>query len=72
MHKASNASAPTAAERALMSVPEAQAYLGGLGLTKTYALVNAGEIVKVNIGRRGFITRESLVAYVDRLVSGAA
>lgn len=52
---------------ALTSIPEARAYLGGLGATKLYALVNAGELVKVNIGRRGFITVKSLERYVDRL-----
>lgn len=52
---------------ALASITEARAYLGGLGATKLYALVNAGELVKVNIGRRGFITVKSLEGYVDRL-----
>jgi hypothetical protein len=51
----------------LVSIPEARQALGGIGHSTIYELVNRGEIVKVNIGRRGFITAESLDAYVDRL-----
>ncbi len=53
--------------RRLVSIPETRAILGGIGHTTVYELVNRGEIVKVNIGRRGFITSESLEAYMDRL-----
>jgi len=53
--------------RRLVSIPEARTILGGIGHTTVYQLVNRGEIVKVNIGRRGFITSESLEAYMDRL-----
>jgi hypothetical protein len=51
----------------LVSIPEARELLGGIGHSKLYELVNRGDIVKVNIGRRGFITSESLDAYVARL-----
>ena len=51
----------------LLPIPEARQLLGGIGHTTIYELVNRGEIVKVNIGRRGFITSESLEAYMDRL-----
>jgi hypothetical protein len=61
---------PTA-ERAIVPIPESQAYLGGIGLSKLYELIRQGELVKVNIGRRGFITLESLRAYVDRLIEAA-
>lgn len=53
-------------ERAIMPIPESQTYLGGIGLTKLYELIKQGELVKVNIGRRGFITLKSLEAYVER------
>jgi hypothetical protein len=55
----------------LVPIPEARRLIGGLGNTKTYELVNSGELVKVNIGRRGFITRKSIEAYVDRLTERA-
>jgi hypothetical protein len=51
----------------LVPIPETRQVLGGIGHTTVYALVKSGEIVKVNIGRRGFITSESLEAYMDRL-----
>jgi hypothetical protein len=51
----------------LVSIPEARAVLGGIGHTTIYDLIKRGELLKVNIGRRGFVTSESLAAYVDRL-----
>lgn len=57
----------TPTERLLVPYMEAMAALGGIGRTKFYDLVDGGELTKVNIGRRGFITAESLAAYVDRL-----
>ncbi|SKG74527.1 Helix-turn-helix domain [Mycobacteroides abscessus subsp. bolletii] len=55
------------ASKRLISIPEARQLLGGIGHTTIYEIVKRGEIVKVNIGRRGFITSESLEAYMDRL-----
>jgi hypothetical protein len=57
--------------RLLVPIPEAGERLGGIGNTTVYDLVNRGELVKVNIGRRGFITAESIGAYVDRLRQAA-
>jgi hypothetical protein len=56
----------------LVPIPEARQVLGGIGHTTVYELAKRREIVKVNIGRRGFITSESLEAYVDRLSAEAA
>lgn len=55
----------------LIPVPTACARLGGVSRTTIYELVKQRELVKVNIGRRGFITAESLEAYVDRLSRAA-
>jgi hypothetical protein len=55
------------ASKRLIPIPEARQVLGGIGHTTVYELVKRGEIVKVNIGRRGFITLESLEGYMDRL-----
>jgi hypothetical protein len=51
----------------LVSITETRHVLGDIGHTTVYELIKRGEIVKVNIGRRGFVTSESLEAYVDRL-----
>ena len=56
----------------LVPIPDTCSKLGGVSRTTIYALVNEGELVKVNIGRRGFITAESLAAYVDRLTEAAS
>jgi hypothetical protein len=58
---------PEQQPRLLVPIPDACSELGGVSRTTVYDLANQGELVKVNIGRRGFITGESLAAYVDRL-----
>jgi len=56
----------------LVSIQEArEKWLGGIGRTTTYELIDRGELVKVNIGRRAFITTESLAAYVEKLSEAA-
>ena len=56
----------------LVSILEArEQWLGGIGHTTMYDLINRGEVVKVNIGRRSFITADSLAAYVSRLSQSA-
>ena len=40
----------------LVPVPNACAQLGGVSRTTIYELVKQRELVKVNIGRRGFIS----------------
>lgn len=59
-------------KKRLLPLPEACQSLGGIGHTTMYELINRGEIVKVNIGRRSFITSESLRAYVDRITAASA
>ena len=57
----------------LVPIPEARRdWLGGIGNTTIYDLINKGELVKVNIGRRAFVTAESLAAFVDRLTEVAS
>lgn len=58
-------------DRLLVPIPDACARLGGIGRTVLYERVKTGDLVKVNIGRRGFITAKSLEAYVDRLSEAA-
>jgi hypothetical protein len=60
-----------AGSRRIVSMSEARELLGGIGHTMLYDLINAGQIVKVNVGRRGFVTTESIDAYVDRITAAA-
>ena len=41
--------------------------LGGIGETKLWELAKAGEIECVHIGRRTFVTADSLHSYIGRL-----
>jgi hypothetical protein len=59
--------APADAPRALAPIPLARHILGDIGHTHLYELVKQGELTKVNIGRRGFITMDSITDYVERL-----
>lgn len=59
-------------EQLLVPIPTACAKLGNVSRTTIYALALQNELVKVNIGRRGFITAESLTAYVARLSEATA
>lgn len=57
----------------LVSIQEArEEWLGGVGRTTVYELIKRGELTQVHIGRRGFITTESLAAYVNRLTEAAS
>lgn len=56
-----------AQDRLLMPVEDVRYALGGVGRTMVYELVDAGELERVKIGRRGLITAASVRAYVGRL-----
>lgn len=58
--------------RQLIPIEDAQDVLGGIARSTLYGLVNRGHITKVNIGRRGFITAESLDTYVHSLATEAS
>lgn len=42
--------------------------LGGVSRPTVYGLINRGELVHVKVGRRGFVTADSLEAFVARRV----
>jgi hypothetical protein len=53
--------------RLLMPYLEVREALGGIGNTKLWELLEAGELERVRIGTRAFVTVESVAAYVERL-----
>jgi tRNA G10 N-methylase Trm11 len=55
----------------LVPIPEAQIMLGDISRSHLYGLIERKEIQKVNVGRRSFVTAESITAYVARLAGGA-
>lgn len=58
--------------RKLVPIEDSQEQLGGIARSTLYGLVNAGHLTKVNIGRRGFITADSIDAYVESLTQEAS
>ncbi|MHA3021265.1 helix-turn-helix transcriptional regulator [Mycobacterium sp. BMJ-28] len=62
----------TTPQKRLVPIAEAREVLGGIGTTTIYELFKRGELTKVNIGRRGFVTSESLDAFLQRLSDEAA
>ena len=54
-----------------LSGNEAGKALGGVSRSTVYGLVDRHELVRVNIGARAFITRQSINAYIERLTAMA-
>ncbi|MGH3959838.1 helix-turn-helix domain-containing protein [Mycobacterium sp.] len=59
-------------DRLLVPYDEAMRKLGDIGRTTLYELFARRELIRVNIGRRGFVTAKSLAAYVNRLSEAAS
>lgn len=60
------------AKRLIYPNDEVMELLGGIGRTTLHELVVSGDLEKVKVGRRAFITAESIDAYLDRIRGGAA
>jgi len=56
----------------LVPYDSARHQLGDIGRTKFYELIEQQKLVRVSIGRRGFITAESIRRYVDSLSDAAS
>lgn len=54
-------------ERILVPYEEVRQLLGGIGRSTLYNLIDTDKLTRVSIGRRGFITRDSLDGYVVSL-----
>lgn len=52
--------------KVLYTVPET-VELTGIGMTKLYELMNAGDLESVRVGKRRYIPAEALQAFIDRL-----
>ncbi len=54
-------------EPRLVDYAEAVHLLGGISRTTLHELIVAGKLTRAQIGRRSFVTRQSLDAYVDSI-----
>ncbi|WP_083207272.1 helix-turn-helix domain-containing protein [Gordonia sp. UCD-TK1] len=52
----------------LVPIVEAQTALGGISRTTIYRLVSEDKLTRVNIGRRSFITGDSIDNYIHALM----
>lgn len=62
----------TQAHRRLVPITGACDELGGVSRSTIYQLVNEGHLNLAHIGRRSFVTAESLDSYVSSLTEAAA
>jgi predicted DNA-binding transcriptional regulator AlpA len=56
--------------RHLIPIEDAQTELGGIGRTTLYRLIDEGHLVRARIGRRAFITGESIANYIASITEG--
>ena len=63
--------APETDNRLLISNADVKRMLGNIGDTTLWELKKSRQLEGVRIGRRSFVTAESLRAYVERLRSAA-
>ena len=58
-------------ERPLLVTVDEAAELLGIGRTKTYRLIAAGQLRTVQIGRRRLVPRSELHAFIDELLEAS-
>lgn len=58
----------TATTRRLVPYDEAMHQLGGIGRTTLHVLIVDGKLTRAQIGRRSFITQDSIDAYVQSIL----
>jgi len=54
--------------RHLVPIEDAQQELGGIGRTTLYRLIEEGHLTRARIGRRAFITGESIANYINSII----
>lgn len=55
--------------RHLVPIEDAQNELGGIGRTTLYRLIDEGHLIRARIGRRAFITGESIANYINQITT---
>lgn len=60
------------APRRLIPISGVCAGLGGVSRSTVYELINKGRLTRCSIGRRSFVTAESLDAYIESLIPASA
>lgn len=69
MHDNASRDASTPADALLIPIGRVnQPEIGGISRRQVYKLIDAGELQRVKIGSRAFLIRQSIDAYIARLV----
>ncbi len=58
--------------RHLVSIEDTQQELGGISRTTLYRLIEEGHLIRARIGRRAFITGDSIAAFIASICDDAA
>lgn len=53
----------------LIAIPEVPRYLGDISRSKVYELVATGDLTRIRIGRRAFISGESIGLFLNKLLT---
>lgn len=74
MHGETDMNIPTDGKpwRPLIPLEEAAYLLGGITEREIYKRIEAGDLERVKLGRRSFVTRVSIDAFIERLREEAA
>lgn len=56
----------------IVSIPDAMELLGGISRPTIYALLDRGELTRVHVGSRAFITTESIRELIERQIKASA
>jgi len=74
MHGETDTNIPVVGEDVALLVPlsDTVKLLGGITLRELYKRLDAGDMERVKLGRRSFVPRASIEAYVERLRREAA
>ena len=56
----------------IVPIPDAMEMLGGISRATIYALLASGELTRVHVGRRAFITTESIRELIERQIKASA
>lgn len=64
--------APIQPQQALLTIPQACEYLGGISRCTLYRRAKEGHIRFVHIGRRSFISTNELDTYIESLAEAVA
>ncbi len=53
----------------LVAMPKVPGFLGDISRSEVYKLVSEGELTRVRIGRRAFISGESIAAFLRKVLT---